>query len=144
MSITYFNYKEIFIRAKGDPAAIVLLTYAQSKEYNAYTSKKLMKHLSINHIPQNLFVNRFMYFGLDSLVYPKYKTIEPQSYIRNTSFLTYGVSARAKAIYIKALSARKINSKENRIPRSYFNKVADNPFLKVDDEYIYFPLEASV
>lgn len=143
MGIIYFNYQEIYTRAGGDPAAILLLTYAQSTEYNAYTSKQLMKKLCINHIPQRLFLNKSLHFGLDNKIYPKYKTEEPQSYIKNTSFFTYGVGARAKAVYIKALSARKLNSKEDRIPRNYFNKVSDNPFLKVDDNFIYFPLEAS-
>lgn len=143
MAILYFNYNEINFRAKGDPAGIVLLTYAQSIDYTAYTSKKLMSKLCINHIPQQLFIKKYLKFGLDGLIYPNYRTIEPQSYIKNSSFLTYGINARQKAIYIKALSARKINNKEDRIPRNYFNKVSLNPFLKVDSDYIYFPLEAS-
>lgn len=144
MAITYFNYNEIYSRAKGDPATIVLLTYAQTSEYNNYTSQKLMKLLNINHIPQYLFSINCLHFSLTNKIVCSYKTIEPQSYIKNTEFLYYGINARSKAIYIKALATRKISDKENKIPRNYFNKVASNPLLKVDNDYIYFPLEASV
>lgn len=143
MDTTYFNYNEIYIRARGNPAAIVLLTFAQTSKYNIYTSKKLMRDLHINHIPKFLFSSRTLHFTPTSLVECKYKTKEPASYFNNSDFLFYGINARHKAIYLKALAARKISDKENRIPRNYFNKVSANPFLQVDDDYIYFPFEAS-
>ena len=144
MDITYFNYDEIFIRARGDPAAIVLLTYAQSPMYNNLTTKELMKLLNINHIPRHLFTSKTLAVtAYTQQIICTYRTIEANSYINNPSFLSYGLNARQKMHYIKALSARKINSKENKIPRNYFDKVASNPLFEVSDDFIYFPLEAS-
>lgn len=144
MGITYFNYNEIILRARRDPAAIVLLTFAQSPLYNYYKSERLMQTLCINHIPSFLFTARTLVLNpVDHRIVCNYKTKKPDSYIRNPEFLTYGINARQKALYLRALSTRRISDKENKIPRDYFGKVADNPFLEVDDDFIYFPLEAS-
>jgi hypothetical protein len=39
---------------------------------------------------------------------------------------------------------RRINEEVDYIPRNYFNNVAYNPFLELDENNIYFPLESSV
>ena len=142
MDITYFNYNEIIKKADNDPAAIVILTYAQTPLYNEFTTKILMKRLKINHVPQVLFRRKAL-VTIGNRIIRNYYTEEPASYIRNPGFLTYGIGAKEKALYIRALSMRRISDKENKIPRNYFNKVAQNPFLKVDDDFIYFPYEAS-
>ena len=142
MDITYFNYKEISLRARNDPAAIIILTYGQTKLYNKLSNKELLTRLNIHHIPPHLFHNNMLKLRKDVLVC-NYKTQDPQSYFRNSSFLLYPVSARYKALYIRALSMRRISDLQNKIPRKYFKEVAYNPFLKVDDDFIHFPLEES-
>lgn len=143
VAITYFNYKEIALRARNDPAAIIILTYGQTKLYNELSSNQLLTVLNINHIPAYIFNNRYVVPYKGKLLY-KYRTIDPQSYIKNTSFLTYPVSARYKALYIRALSMRRISDKSDKIPRNYFGEVAYNPFLIVDKDFIHFPLENKI
>ena len=57
MDITYFNLSEIRKKARQDQAAILILTFAQTKLYNPYTTTGLMKSLKINHVPPFLIMN---------------------------------------------------------------------------------------
>ena len=57
--ITYFNWYELVSKARKDQSAILILTFAQTKLYNPYTTKGLMKALNINHIPVHLFSTDF-------------------------------------------------------------------------------------
>ena len=142
MAITYFNYNEIYLRARKDPAAIIILTYGQTNLYNILSTKQLMSKLNINHIPSYLFTRGYLKQS-NGRLWCMYKTIEPQSYFRNPNFLFSMASARHKALYIRALSTKKIANQDNKIPRYYFNKVAYNPFLIVTDDYIEFKQESS-
>lgn len=54
----YFNWYEIKSRARNNCAAIIILTHAQTVEYNspiAWGGKDLMRKLKIHHIPLFLF-----------------------------------------------------------------------------------------
>lgn len=143
MNITYFNWHEIESRARRDPAAILILTYAQTSLYNEISAKQLLQKLHIHHIPQFLFSSK-TFTQYRTKLQCNYKTDDPQSYFRNANFLTYAVDAKSKVSYLRALSMRRISDNSNRIPRRYFNKVAYNPFIQTDEEYIYFPLESSL
>lgn len=143
MDITYFNWHEIESRARRDPAAILILTYAQTSLYNEISAKQLLQKLHIHHIPQFLFSSK-TFTQYRTKLQCNYKTDDPQSYFRNANFLTYDVDAKSKVSYLRALSMRRISDNSNRIPRRYFNKVAYNPFIQTDEEYIYFPLESSL
>ena len=147
MNITYFNWHEIYQLARGDLAAIVILTYAQSKSYNTpiawHSGKSLLEKLNIHHIPVFLFQTGTLE-AIAGNIFCTYKTKEIQSYINNSKFLTYNVSARLKTDYIKALSMRRISDKTNKIDRNYVEGEIDNPFLTYDNDFIYFRYESLV
>ena len=132
---------------RGNSAAIVILTYAQTKVYNepiVSQGRSLLDLLRINHIPAFLFQQG----TLDSIkgrIYCNYRNREKQSYILNTKFLTYNVQAQLKVNYIRALSMRRISEKYDYIPKSYLtNLEVDNPFLTYDEQYVYFRYESLV
>ena len=80
--ITYFNWYELISKARKDQSAILILTFAQTKLYNPYTTKGLMKALNINHIPVHLFSTGLLEQKKDKLIC-NYKTQEPMSYFKN-------------------------------------------------------------
>ena len=101
-----------------------------------------MYRLKLNHIAPELFHRKFFTQYKHTLVC-NYKTKDPQSYFTNSSFLYTNASAKYKAVYIKALGMRRITDSNNYIPLKYFSNVTYNPFLTLDKDRIYFPLESS-
>jgi hypothetical protein len=143
MDITYFNWNEIWRLSKGDLAAIIILTYAQTKLYNEISAKTLMSRLGINHVPPSLFHDKVLTQYKTQLVC-NYKTKEPQSYFTNSKFLFTSVPARSKAVYIKALGMRRISCSDNYIPKKYFDNINPNPFVDITEDQIIFKLESSI
>ena len=143
MDITYFNWYELISKARKDQAAILILTFAQTKLYNPYTTKGLMKALNINHIPVHLFTTGLLEQKKDKLVC-NYKTEEPMSYFRNPWFLTKNVSVLQKTEYLQMLSMRRISEAQDYIAKNYIRKDLNNPFIKIKGDKIYFPQESSV
>ena len=147
MAITYFNWHEIYSIGRGDPAAIVILTYAQTKRYNepiVWQGKSLLELLRINHIPAFLFQQGTL-DAIKGKIFCNYRTKEKQSYIINPKILRYNVNAKLKVDYIRALSMRRISEKVNYISKSYLTDLEmDNPFLTYDENYIYFRYESLV
>ena len=129
-------------KARKDQAAILILTFAQTKLYNPYTTKGLMKALNINHIPVHLFTTGLLEQKKDKLVC-NYKTEEPMSYFRNPWFLTKNVPVLQKTEYIQMLSMRRISEAQDYIAKNYIRKDLQNPFIKVKGDKIYFPQESS-
>ncbi len=142
MDITYFNWYELASKARKDQSAILILTFAQTKLYNPYTTKGLMKALNINHIPVHLFSTGLLEQKKDKLIC-NYKTQEPMSYFRNPWFLTHNVSVLKKTEYIQMLSMRRISEAQDYIAKNYIRKDLQNPFIKVKGDKIYFPQESS-
>ena len=140
--ITYFNWYELVSKARKDQSAILILTFAQTKLYNPYTTKGLMKALNINHIPVHLFSTGLLEQKKDKLIC-NYKTQEPMSYFRNPWFLTHNVSILKKTEYIQMLSMRRISEAQDYIAKNYIRKDLQNPFIKVKGDKIYFPQESS-
>tara|TARA_B100000282_G_scaffold268036_1_gene220642 strand:+ start:246 stop:695 length:450 start_codon:yes stop_codon:yes gene_type:complete len=142
VDITYFNWYELVSKARKDQSAILILTFAQTKLYNPYTTKGLMKALNINHIPVHLFSTGLLEQKKDKLIC-NYKTQEPMSYFRNPWFLTHNVSVLKKTEYIQMLSMRRISEAQDYIAKNYIRKDLQNPFIKVKGDKIYFPQESS-
>ena len=142
MDITYFNWYELVSKARKDQSAILILTFAQTKLYNPYTTKGLMKALNINHIPVHLFSTGLLEQKKDKLVC-NYKTQEPMSYFKNPWFLTQNVSVLKKTEYIQMLSMRRISEAQDYIAKNYIRKDLQNPFIKIKGDKIYFPQESS-
>ena len=140
--ITYFNWYELVSKARKDQSAILILTFAQTKLYNPYTTKGLMKALNINHIPVHLFSTGLLEQKKDKLIC-NYKTQEPMSYFRNPWFLTHNVSILKKTEYIQMLSMRRISEAQDYIAKNYIRKDLQNPFIKIKGDKIYFPQESS-
>jgi len=130
-------------KARKDQAAILILTFAQTKLYNPYTTKGLMKALNINHIPVHLFTTGLLEQKKDKLVC-NYKTEEPMSYFRNPWFLTKNVSVLQKTEYLQILSMRRISEAQDYIAKNYIRKDLNNPFISIKGDKIYFPQESSV
>ena len=142
MDITYFNWYELVSKARKDQSAILILTFAQTKLYNPYTTKGLMKALNINHIPVHLFSTGLLEQKKDKLVC-NYKTEEPMSYFKNPWFLTHNVSVLKKTEYLQMLSMRRISESQDYIAKNYIRKDLQNPFIKIKGDKIYFPQESS-
>ena len=140
--ITYFNWYELVSKARKDQSAILILTFAQTKLYNPYTTKGLMKALNINHIPVHLFSTGLLEQKKDKLVC-NYKTEEPMSYFKNPWFLTHNVSVLKKTEYLQMLSMRRISESQDYIAKNYIRKDLQNPFIKIKGDKIYFPQESS-
>ena len=129
-------------KARKDQSAILILTFAQTKLYNPYTTKGLMKALNINHIPIHLFSTGLLEQKKDRLVC-NYKTEEPMSYFKNPWFLTKNVSVLQKTEYIQLLSMRRISEAQDYIAKNYIRKDIENPFIKIKGNKIYFTQESS-
>ncbi len=141
MATTYFNWHELYVAAKGDPAGIIILTYGLTTSYNVTSSQYMMKKLNINHIPPFLFSRGYLSESRYRVV-NNYTTKEPQSYFKNDKFLFARVNVRHKALCLKALSMRPIDNTQDFIPRHYFEKVTHNPLLKVSEDKIHFIYES--
>lgn len=140
--LTYFNWYELMSKARKDQAAILILTFAQTKLYNPYTTKGLMKALNINHIPVHLFTTGLLEQKKDKLVC-NYKTEEPMSYFRNPWFLTKNVPVLQKTEYIQMLSMRRISEAQDYIAKNYIRKDLQSPYLEIKGDKIYFLPESS-
>ena len=140
--ITYFNWYELISKARKDQSAILILTFAQTKLYNPYTTKGLMKALNINHIPVHLFSTGLLEQKKDKLIC-NYKTQEPMSYFKNPWLLTQNVSVLQKTEYLQMLSMRRISEAQDYIAKNYIRKDLQNPFIKIKGDKIYFPQESS-
>jgi hypothetical protein len=145
VDITYFNWYEIYQAARKDPAAIIILTYGLTKDYNEAIcwrhGKSLLNLLNIHHIPSFMFQSGLLEASQGS-IYSTFETKQTQSYIKNTKFLRYNVAAKFKVDYIKALSMRRMSDKSDRIQREYIEGKIDNPFLTYDEDFIYFRYES--
>ena len=112
MATIYFNWYEIHQAARKDPAAIIILTHALGFGYNSPIAwgkgKSLLQKLNIHHIPAFLFQTGLLEASKGN-IFCTYKTKQPQSYIKNSKFLTYNAAAHYKDNNIKALSMRKIS-----------------------------------
>ena len=143
MDITYFNWYELVRKARKDQTAILILTFAQTKLYNPYTTKGLMNALNINHIPIHLFTTGLLEQKKDRLVC-NYRTEEPMSYFKNPWFLTHNVSILKKTEYLQLLSMRRISEAQDYIAKNYIRKDIDNPYIKITGDKIHFTHESSV
>ena len=138
MDTIYFNWDELRLKAKGDPAGIIILTYGLTKSYNVSTSSYLMKKLNINQIAQFLFA-RGILKATNNKVKVNYVTKEAQSYFKYDKFSKE--YQQDKKLYLRALSMRPLDDVRNFIPRILFNNIAFNPFLKVTNDKIEFIYE---
>ena len=143
VDIIYFNWYELVSKARKDQAAILVLAFAQTKLYNARTTKGLMKALNVNHIPMFLFTAGLLEQKKDRLVC-NYKTKEPMSYFCNPWFLTHNVSISKKIEYLQLLSMRRISEAQDYIAKSYVKKEIKSPYIEIKNDKIYFLPESSV
>mgnify|MGYP003624451626 FL=1 len=142
MAITYFNWDEIFSKSRKDLASIIYLTYGQTSLYNELSAKTMMRNLNLNHMPLALFKSSFAQY--DNRLLCKYKTETPLSYFKNPDFLFDRTSVRYKVVYLRALSMRRISEKVDYIPRDFYPKVLENPYLEITNDKIHFIQESSV
>jgi|TARA_R110000782_G_scaffold66561_3_gene134890 hypothetical protein len=142
MAITYFNWDEIFSKSRKDLASIIYLTYGQTSLYNELSAKTMMRRLNLNHVPLALFKNSFTQY--DNRLRCNYKTETPLSYFKNPDFLFDRTAVSYKVVYLRALSMRRISEKVDYIPRDFYPKVVENPYLEITTDKIHFIQESSV
>ena len=143
MDIIYFNWYELLSKARKDQTAILILAFAQTKLYNARTTKGLMGASKINHIPMHLFTTGLLEQKKEKLVC-NYQTEEPMSYFKNPWFLTQNVSVIQKTEYLQLLSMRRVSEDQDYIAKNYIRKDINNPFVNIKGDKIYFTQESSV
>jgi hypothetical protein len=101
----------------------------------------LKKKLHINLIPNRLLETKIL-VAYPSGIFFNYRTLEPQTYIKNCFFLHMRFPARIKAEYLYILSQRPIGNNLNRIPDYYIEPhLYTNPLITRHKGYITFPLE---
>lgn len=142
MDITYFNWDEIRLISRGDLSAIICLAYAQTTRYNELSVKTLLTRLQLHHFAPTLSYNK-VFIKHKHLLECTYKTKDPQSYFTDPSFLWSGASAACKVEYLKVLSLRKISTRQNWIPSTYYDVKRYNPFFTVEQDKIIFTYEHS-
>ncbi len=143
--ITLYNWYELNSISELPEAHIALifaLRIGRDKPLSANLNL-LKAKLHINTVPNRLFsLNILGYYNTG--VFSHYVTQEPQSYIRNCSFVHTRFSAHDKADYIHILSQRSIENKNNWIPAYYVDKkYYTNPLITKIDNKIIFPLETN-
>jgi len=143
VDIIYFNWYELLSKARKDQTAILILAFAQTKLYNARTTKGKMRALKINHIPMHLFTTGLLEQKKEKLVC-NYQTEEPMSYFKNPWFLTQNVSVIQKTEYLQLLSMRRVSEDQDYIAKNYIRKDINNPFVNIKGDKIYFTQESSV
>lgn len=145
----YFNWYELYVKAKKDHNSILILTYALSVGYNQKIAKRisnLMAILQITHVTRDClrFIRQEeLYKRKGFTLYSNIKTIEPQSYFKNSSFLRAKHHVTHKVNYIKLLSYRRIDDSspfiyKDILTEKQLHSIENNPFVKVGDTQIYF------
>ncbi len=136
----YFNWGELKRHADDDFTGIIILTYAITLKYNilSNSSKKLLSTLKINNIPLTLFRRKYLQYSRGK-IFSSYTCKNPQTYFINADFLTANCMPQYKVAYIYMLGLRPISDNKLYIPKEYVDeKHYNNPFIKVQNEKIYF------
>jgi hypothetical protein len=138
-----YNWCEITSITKV-PESQLILIFALCVGLNKPLSGSLdllKKKLFLDAIPSTLI--NYGYIGIHRTgIFSHYKTIEPQSYIRDCSFLHMRFSAKHKSDYLYILSQRSIINENNWIPEHYVEpQYHTNPLIRKIKDKIIFPLE---
>ncbi len=147
----YFNFRELQINSGDQIPAIFVLTVGLSLHYNNYSFNHLVdfryKCFPLLDIPKILVRKRLIRRHTFSKKFEVwYRTQDPQSYIRNESFLRFNLPIAQKVQYIKLLSYRTINDQNNWIPTDYIEnlaKIRSNELLTITQDKIYFKYEGT-
>ncbi len=141
--VVRYNWCEITSITKVPESQLILMfaLYVGTKKPLSGSLELLRKKLHLDKMPSTL-VN-YGYIGVyNTGVFSHYKTIEPQSYIRDCSFLHMRFTAKEKSDYLYILSQRSIVSKNNWIPEHYVEQqYHTNPLIRKIKDKITFPLE---
>lgn len=144
MSIYKYNWNEIARKSDHNANGIILLAYCQVIGYNkrlAWKASFLTNHLYLEYIPQILISRGLIKFTKRGII-NKYKCELPQSYFRNSWFLTYRCTPNTKAAYLYILSQRNLSNFSNHIPENYIPKnLRNNLLIKQKNGKIYFTPE---
>jgi len=122
----YYNWYQLKTNAKYEFYSILILTYALHKGYNkelGKNDKELCEILKIPYIPQYLFRRKLLVKGIGNSVINKFQIKEPQSYIKDVSFLwSSRYTVYDKVVYLSIASKRSIADKGNKIPKILINE----------------------
>ena len=131
--------------ARNNPDAEVVLTFALVCGKNTIISNSfnfLKTKLHINSVPEFLFIKKFLTKTADNKIVSLYSIEEPQSYMRNASWLHLNVSSSIKSNYLKILGQRSLMNMNDFIPEHYLDSASrKNPLVQHVDRKIYFTME---
>lgn len=146
----YFDFFDLRSRCEDQIPAIFALTVTLTLQYNNYTFKNLidfrMKCAGLTDVPAILFRKKLLKKHVNGTISGLYRTAKPQSYINNPAFLSMYYPISDKVQYIKLLSYRAINDKNNYIPTDYIEnlcKIQNNNLLTITPTKIYFNYEGT-
>ena len=141
--VVQYNWYELNKISKM-PEAHVVVIFCLSVGTNkpiSYSLPLLKQKLNIDNIPNSIFSYNIVTQYAHG-IFCNYNTNEPQSYIRNSSFVHMRLSAQVKSDYLYILSQRPIGNLNNWIPDYYIHrKYYTNPLIGREKGKITFPLE---
>jgi hypothetical protein len=142
----YFNFYELQLNCEDQIPAIFVLTVGLTLEYYKFHSKIDFRYKCFNllDIPNVLIKRRLIRKNYHKEYEVLYRTLFPQSYFRNNSFLKANLPIIQKVQYLKLLSYRAINDQNDWIPTDYIqdlSKIHNNELLEITDKKIHFKYE---
>lgn len=142
-----FNWYELTNASKLADAHVVLIfclyanVYYPSNRRVASSHRMLQRKCHIGKDYYGLLPSKYLIEHYNGL-FSNYECEEPQSYIRNCSFLHSRHPSYLKSQYLYMLSQRSINNTNYWIPEEYVTpKLWNNPFIERKNSKIIFTLE---
>jgi hypothetical protein len=140
IQFNWFELNKISTLPEGHVILIFGLYVGIHKRMSS-TTKLLKQKLNIKLIPNRLLTENYI-LDYPQGVFSNYKTIEPQCYIKNCSFLHLRLDPGTKSDYIRILSQRPIGDNTFSIPRHYLEpRLQLNPLIELTKTKIILPLE---
>ena len=146
----YFNFYELQSNCEDQIPAIFVLTVGLSLEYNKFIFNNLIdfryKCFPLNDIPSIIYRKKLLRRNSDNTLELLYRTKNPQSYCKNSSFLSLNCPINKKVQYLKLLSYRPISDTKNWIPTDYvenLDRLYNNELLNITNNQIHFKYEGT-
>jgi len=138
-----FNWIELNKISTLPEAHVILLfgLYVGINKRMSASTQLLKNKLNVKLIPNRLLTDSYL-LNYQQGVFSNYKTIEPQCYVKNCSFLHLKLDPKTKSDYIYILSQRPIGDTTHYIPKYYLEpQLQLNPLVERTKDKIILPLE---
>lgn len=147
----YFNFQDLQVNCRDQIPAIFVLTVGLSLHYNNYrfNNRKHFRYECFPLLDPPLVLTKRGLIRKDretGQIEMRYRTKDPQSYMQNSEVLKFNYPITKKVQYLKLLSYRTINDKNNWIPIDYvenIDKIRNNELLTIAENKIHFKYEGT-